>query len=121
VVVASLRDSLKLSRRRASLVCFVLLLALGLPSALSYTPLKASLMGLKVLDFMDLFFGSLGLILCATLISLAIGWSPCISLLWEEALRGSKIKLPGWYLRWFLRVAVPASLVFILVLSLLKL
>jgi len=88
VVVASLRDSLKLSRRRASLVCFVLLLALGLPSALSYTPLKASLMGLKVLDFMDLFFGSLGLILCATLISLAIGWSPCISLLWEEALRG---------------------------------
>ncbi len=58
VVVAALSEELRLGDFRAVLVVGALMLVLGIPSALSFTPVELSVMGMPFLDFMDQFGGT---------------------------------------------------------------
>ncbi len=58
VVVSALSDELRLGDLRAVLLVGALMLVLGTPSALSFTPLELSVMGMPFLDFMDQFGGT---------------------------------------------------------------
>lgn len=58
VIVAILADELRLSNARAVAAGGGLALALGLPSALSFTPVELSVAGVPFLDFVDRFGGT---------------------------------------------------------------
>jgi neurotransmitter:Na+ symporter, NSS family len=58
VVVSALSEELRLGDLRAVLVVGVLMLVLGTPSALSFTPVELSVMGMPFLDVMDQFGGT---------------------------------------------------------------
>lgn len=71
VVVAALADRWGMSQRRATLIGLALILALGVPSALSYAAPGWTLMGQPVLDAVDSLAGS-GAVLASGLIGAAI-------------------------------------------------
>lgn len=58
VIIAAFADELNLSNPRAVAATGVLMLGLGLPSALSFTPVQLTLAGMPFLDFMDQFGGT---------------------------------------------------------------
>jgi NSS family neurotransmitter:Na+ symporter len=69
VSVAAVRESAGWSRKKAALVMTGVLLLLGLPSALSYSPARLAFDGVLILDFMDETIGTLGLPLAAVIMS----------------------------------------------------
>ena len=58
VVVSALSEESRMGHRRAVLVVGAVMLVLGTPSALSFTPVEVSVMGMPFLDFMDQFGGT---------------------------------------------------------------
>lgn len=68
--VAAVMDRTRMSRTRTSAVLTVLVLGLGLPSALSYSGLELSVFGTRVLDLLDDTVGNLGLPIGALLIAI---------------------------------------------------
>jgi NSS family neurotransmitter:Na+ symporter len=62
------------SRRRVIFLLLIVLVLLGLPSALSYSNIGFHIAGIRFLDLMDETVGTVGLILTAILISLAFSW-----------------------------------------------
>lgn len=74
VVAAPLRDELRMSNGRAALVATGAMLVLGIPSALSFTPLQLSIGGMPVLDWVDQLTGS-GIVVVVGLIGVTlIAW-----------------------------------------------
>ena len=55
VISTAIHEELRLSRKTAVFLTAGFLLALGIPSALSFTPMQLSVLGLPFLDFMDMF------------------------------------------------------------------
>jgi NSS family neurotransmitter:Na+ symporter len=74
VPAAALMESTGWPRRRVSLLLVAGLAVAGLPSALSYSGVNLTVLGLRVLDLLDDTAGTLGLIITAILISLAFSW-----------------------------------------------
>jgi NSS family neurotransmitter:Na+ symporter len=74
VNVAAFMGATKMSRRRTSLILTMLLLLVGLPAGLSYTPFNLSVGGVKILDFMDNTLGTYGLPITALLTTLTFTW-----------------------------------------------
>ncbi len=62
VPVATLIDSYGFERKKATLLVSMVIFLVGLPSALSYTPLKLALFGTPLLDIKDFAFGTIGII-----------------------------------------------------------
>ncbi|RFA24497.1 sodium-dependent transporter [Alkalilimnicola ehrlichii] len=58
VVIAAFEEEFRMDHVRAVLAVGVLMLFLGLPSALSFTPVQLSVAGMPFLDFMDQFGGT---------------------------------------------------------------
>lgn len=58
VVIAAFSQEFRMGDTRAVLAVGCLMIFLGLPSALSFTPVKLSVMGMPFLDFMDQFGGT---------------------------------------------------------------
>ena len=58
VIIAAVSEEFRMSDRRSVLAVGVLMLFLGVPSALSFTPVELSVMGMPFLDFMDQFGGT---------------------------------------------------------------
>jgi len=74
VVLAPIRDELRLSRPRAALVAVGITVALGVPSALSFSSYDLCINGIPFLDFMDLVTGS-GVVIVAGILGAAlISW-----------------------------------------------
>ena len=74
VVLAPVRDELRLSRLRAALVAVGITVALGVPSALSFSSCHLCINGIPFLDFMDMVTGS-GVVIVAGIMGAAlIGW-----------------------------------------------
>jgi NSS family neurotransmitter:Na+ symporter len=94
VVLAPVRDEFHLSQRRAALVVVALVTALGIPSALSFTPVNLTVGGQPFLDMMDKVTGS-GVVIVAGMVGAAlIAWMiPRKQLLDAINCRGF---LPGW-------------------------
>jgi NSS family neurotransmitter:Na+ symporter len=74
VPVATLIDSYGFERKKATLVISIVIILIGLPSALSYTALKLELLGTPLLDIKDLAFGTLGIIAAGLVLSIIAGW-----------------------------------------------
>ncbi len=58
VIIAAVEEELGLSHARAVAAVGLLMLGLGLPSALSFTPVELTVAGMPFLDFMDQFGGT---------------------------------------------------------------
>lgn len=74
VIVAAAEEELRLPPARAVLATTALLLLLGLPSALSYTPLRLQLGGLPVLDFLDKQVGTHVVIVSGAIGAALLAW-----------------------------------------------
>ena len=72
--VASLVARKGISRKRASLLLTGGVIAIGLPSALSYSEMNLTFGGIPVLDLIDKTAGSLGLPLTALIMAVVFGW-----------------------------------------------
>jgi NSS family neurotransmitter:Na+ symporter len=74
VSVSVLVDETTVSRRAATTLLAGMVLLLGMPAALSYSRVGLQVLQMPVLDLMDIFFGSFGVILSALLLSVAVTW-----------------------------------------------
>ncbi|GFO96687.1 sodium:neurotransmitter symporter, partial [groundwater metagenome] len=74
VPVATLIDSYGYDRKKAALIISIIIILIGLPSALSYTALKLELFGTPLLDIKDLAFGTIGIIAAGLVLSIVAGW-----------------------------------------------
>ncbi len=72
--VATLIDSYGFERKKATLLVSMAILLVGLPSALSYTPLKLALFGTPLLDIKDFAFGTIGIISAGLVLTIVAGW-----------------------------------------------
>ncbi len=72
--LASLVARKGLSRKQASLALTGAVIAIGLPSALSYSGMNLTIGGVPVLDLIDKTAGSLGLPLTALIMAVVFGW-----------------------------------------------
>ncbi len=52
----------------------VMIILIGLPSALSYTALKLQLFGIPLLEIGDFAFGTVGIIAAGLILSIVAGW-----------------------------------------------
>jgi len=102
VSAASVAAATGFSRRRVSFALTAGTIALGLPSALSYSSTALEVGGVRVLDIMDETVGGLGLVLTATLIAVTFTWFIDGRALAEEMGRGRWLALP------IAKYAVPA-------------
>jgi len=74
VALAPVRDEFRMSRRRAALVVIIIVTALGIPSALSFTSVGLTVGGKPFLDMMDQIAGS-GVVVVAGIIGASlIAW-----------------------------------------------
>ncbi|MBU4491284.1 MAG: sodium-dependent transporter, partial [Euryarchaeota archaeon] len=74
VPVATLIDSYGFERKKATSIISIVIILIGLPSALSYTALKLELFGTPLLDRMDLAFGTIGIIAAGLVLCIVAGW-----------------------------------------------
>lgn len=74
VPVATLIDHYGFERKKAASLASLIIIVIGLPSALSYTALKLELFGTPLLDIKDYAFGTIGLIIGGLILSITAGW-----------------------------------------------
>lgn len=74
VIVATLMDSWGVKRKRATGIVSVIIILVGLPSALSYTALGLRAFGTPLLDLYDFVFGTLGIIAAGLVLTTVAGW-----------------------------------------------
>ena len=74
VCASTLTESTKLSRNAATSILGVLLVIIGLPSALSYSSLDLHFFGSRFLDLLDETIGTLGLPIAAIFTSIVFSW-----------------------------------------------
>ena len=74
VPVATLIDSYGVERKKATSIVSIIIILIGLPSALSYTALKLELFGTPLLDIKDFAFGTIGIIAAGLILSIIAGW-----------------------------------------------
>lgn len=74
VPVATLIDSYGFKRKKATSIVSIIIILIGLPSALSYTALELELFGTPLLDINDFAFGTIGIITSGLVLSIIAGW-----------------------------------------------
>jgi len=74
VPVATLIDYYGFERKKAASIASIIIILIGLPSALSYTALKLELFGTPLLDIKDFAFGTIGIITAGLILSIVAGW-----------------------------------------------
>jgi len=116
VPTASLQESLKISRRKATLVVFGLVVAIGMPSALSYSPLEIQVNQIRFLDFMDDVFGTYGIILAELVFVISISWFMNKTEVLENLNKNSRFNFPDWTI-YVMKFVVPALIIFMIVSS----
>ena len=120
VAVTAMVDELSIDRQKSSLILFVPLVLLGLPSALSYSGYSISLIGMPFLDAMDYIFGSFLTPLVAALVCIVLSWMIEPKEIMKEINRNSSIKVPGIIVP-VLRYAIPIFLVLFFILKIIGL
>jgi neurotransmitter:Na+ symporter, NSS family len=113
--VAAVVEKTGIDRRRVSVILTVLVIGLGLPSALSYTALELQIFGWRVLDLLDDTVGRLGLPVGALLIAFFFTRRLPVREVLEEfgvtaGLTAGVARMRSWLLP-MLRYAIPAALV----------
>ncbi|MCV0400073.1 MAG: sodium-dependent transporter [Nitrosarchaeum sp.] len=116
VPTASIQESLKTSRRKATLIVFGLVVAIGMPSALSYTPLEIQVNQIKFLDFMDDIFGTYGITLAELVFVVSVSWFMCKTRILENLNKNSRFNFPDWTI-YVMKFVVPALIIFVIIFS----
>ena len=117
VNVAAVMGQTGMSRRKASLLLTMALIALGLPSALSYSSIGLSFFGSRVLDLLDETVGTLGLPIAAFLVAMVFRW------FMDEHLLHSQVDLSNRWMRslpFLTKYAIPTVLMIITISSLME-
>ncbi len=114
VPVSSLEDELHLNKKTSTAIVTGLVGVVGFFALLSYTPAKLSIAGIRVLDFMDLFIGSYGLELSATLFVVAATWYMSKKELLEQINQNSRVKLPSWVIQ-IIKFVLPVLVVTVMI------
>ncbi len=111
---ASLQDTFKISNKKSSRIVSLGLLAVGLPSALSYSPINLNIFGTPFLDGMDYIFGTYGIVISELLFVVAVTWVVDKTKILEHINTNSSLKIPESAIS-FIKFGAPvASIVVIL-------
>ncbi len=117
IPVSALEDAFNLSKGKAVLIITIIASILGIPSALSYAPLRISISNIPFLDVLDWVFGTIALAVSATLMAITFSWFIEGKRIVEQVNMNSRIKVPIallYIVRIFLPVMIVATLVKIL-------
>ncbi|RDJ32418.1 MAG: sodium-dependent transporter [Crenarchaeota archaeon] len=71
---ASLQDSFNLSNKKSSAIIAIGIFLVGIPSALSYSPIELGLSGVLFLDGMDYVFGTYGITISELIFVVVVTW-----------------------------------------------
>lgn len=74
VPVSSFQNSLNMNKNKAALVISLLVLAFGMPSALSYSYINLTIVGTPFLDIIDFLFSTYGLAIAAAVFAILVTW-----------------------------------------------
>ncbi|MEO9365165.1 MULTISPECIES: sodium-dependent transporter [Candidatus Nitrosocaldus] len=110
IPVSALEDTFKFSKARATMVITMLSLALGIPSALSYSPVHLSISSMPALDVFDWIFGTIALAVSATLMAVAVAWFMNRDEIMEQVNMNSRIRIPSRMLD-LVRILLPAMII----------
>jgi len=92
VPVATLIDSYGFKRKNATWIVSLIVILIGLPSALSYTTLQLELFGKPLLDLKDFAFGTVGIIASGLVLSIIAGWFLDPGIIFKEIKGGRRIQ-----------------------------
>ncbi|MEM3710209.1 MAG: sodium-dependent transporter [Nitrososphaerales archaeon] len=92
VPVATLIDTYGFDRKKATLIASIIIILIGLPSALSYTALKLELFGTPFLDLKDYAFGTIGITIAGLILSIIAGWFLDSKIIFEKIGGGKKMQ-----------------------------
>jgi len=96
VPTASVQESLGISRRKSTLLVFGMIMLIGIPSALSYTPIEIKVTQMNFLDFMDTLFGTYGITLSELVFVISVTWFMNKKKILENFNKNSKYAFPNW-------------------------
>jgi NSS family neurotransmitter:Na+ symporter len=94
--VATLQDTLKMSREKAAAVIGVAAFLAGLPSTLSYSSVGLDIAGAPFFDVLDTLIGTYGIAVAAVAFSLVTLWFIDRKKLIEQANMYNRVRIPAW-------------------------
>lgn len=115
VPTASIQESLKISRKKATLIVFGLLMIIGIPSALSYTPMAVQINQMNFLDVMDDIFGTYGITIAELIFVISVTWFMSKKKILENLNKNSKYTFPNGTI-YLIKFVAPA-LIFLTIVS----
>lgn len=92
VPVATFIDTYGFDRKKATSIASIIIILIGLPSALSYTALKLELFGTPLLDLKDYAFGTIGITTAGLILSVIAGWFLDPKIIFEKIGGGRKMQ-----------------------------
>ncbi|NND86892.1 MAG: sodium-dependent transporter [Nitrosopumilus sp.] len=116
VPTASIQESFRLSRRKATVIVFGMIIAVGIPSALSYSPVELEVNQMNFLDFMDYIFGTYGIILSELVFVLSVTWFMNKKHILENFNKNSKYTFPNWII-YLIKIVAPILIIFTIISS----
>lgn len=116
VPTASIQESLKISRRKSAIIVFGLIMVIGIPSALSYTPISIEIYQMNFLDFMDELFGVYGIILAELIFVISVTWFMNKKMILENFNKNSKYTFPNWTI-YMIKFVVPILIIWTIISS----
>lgn len=98
VPVSALEDTFRVSRVKAAVIVSILLSAVGIWPALSYSGLAAEIGNIPFFDLYDLFFGTYGITISGVIFSIVATWFMDRTKLLEQVNLKSPFRVPAWVL-----------------------
>jgi NSS family neurotransmitter:Na+ symporter len=114
VPISAIEDAIGIGRNKAVAIITVLVTAVGVFSALSYSPIKLAVWNILVFDFMDMVFGTYGITISAMMFVTVVSWFMDKDKLMEHIRLGSSLKIPNALIhiaRFVLPVAIGATII----------
>lgn len=113
---ASLQDTFHLSNKKSSLIIVLIVVAVGLPSALSYSQLQFKVFDVLFLDLMDNVFGIYGITISELVFIVIVTWFINKKKILEHVNASSKLNIPQNVIT-IIKYLVPPVIVFTLISS----
>lgn len=119
VPISAIEDTVGMGRNKAVAIVTVLVTAVGVFSALSYSPIKLAVWDMLVFDFMDTVFGTYGITISAMMFVTIVSWFMDKDKLMEHIRLGSNLKIPHTLI-YIARFVLPVAIGTTIILSIVK-
>ena len=113
---ASLQDSFHISNKKSSIIIALIVMAVGLPSALSYSQLDLKVFGILFLDLMDHVFGIYGITISELVFVVIVTWFINKKKILEHVNASSKLNIPQNVIT-IIKYLIPPVIVFTIISS----